>query len=218
MPLPAEPEDESTASDSDLELEPRRSRIRPKSKSPVPPAPKPQEEPKRKKGGLGIIGGKKDKAAEPSVPPTQPHGSPELQDTPASPEQETRNENPLPVSSSSPPAATKVKRPGKLGMIGGKAKPKDPVRNDASPPVPETQAPSPNRSSDPKLKDMQGVTTNVVQKEETPLPELPAARAPTSVPPAELETDEQRADRRREELKRSLEAKSKAPAKKKRRF
>ncbi|KAJ5338106.1 hypothetical protein N7452_004834 [Penicillium brevicompactum] len=219
-PLPVEPEDESTASDSDPEPEPRRSRIPTVSKSPEPPVPKPQEEPKRKKGGLGVIGGKKYQAAEPSVPPPQPRDSPGLRDTRASPEQNIRSEDPLPVSSTIPPATTTVKRTGKLGMIGGKAKAKakDPVPHEASPPVPETQVPSPSQSSPIKPKDIHGATTKVVQKEETPLPELPPAEAPASVPPAELETDEQRADRRREELKRSLEAKSKVPAKKKRRF
>lgn len=40
----------------------------------------------------------------------------------------------------------------------------------------------------------------------------------TPAEPEREETEEQRADRKREELKRQLEAKSKAPVKKKRRF
>ncbi|CAG8099685.1 unnamed protein product [Penicillium olsonii] len=219
VPLP-EPDDESTASDSDPEPEPepRRNRIPTVSKSPKSPSSEPQEKPNRKKGGLGVIGGKKPKA-ESSATPTQPCSYPEPQGPQKSPQEDKIDDNPLPVTSTLPLGENKVKRPGKLGMIGGKAKTKvqAPVPNDPSPIV-ETRALSPDQSLATKLKDTKEATTNPVYKEDSTLPASRATEKPISAPPTELETDKQRADRRREELKRSLEAKSKVPAKKKRKF
>lgn len=219
MPLPAEPDDEATASDSDPEPEPRRNRIPTVSKSPEPPAPVSQEKPSRKIGGLGIIGGKKSKEGY-SVAPAQPRSSPEHQAPQKSPQEDRFNDSPPPTSSTPPQREANVKRPGKLGMIGGKAKAKVPVpvQKDPSPPVVETRALSPDQSSLTKSKATREATPDVARKEGTPLSSSRAAETSTAGPPAELETDEQRADRRREELKRALEAKGKAPAKKKRRF
>ncbi|CAG8313621.1 unnamed protein product [Penicillium salamii] len=219
VPLPAEPDDEATASDSDPEPEPRRNRIPTVSKSPEPPAPVPQEKPSRKTGGLGVIGGKKSKEGY-SVAPTQPRSSPEHQGAQKSPQEDRFNDSPPPTFSTPPQRETNAKRPGKLGMIGGKAKAKVhvPVQNDPSPPVVETRALSPDQSSLTQSKDTREATPDVVRKEGSPLSASRTAETSTSGPPAELETDEQRADRRREELKRALEAKGKAPAKKKRRF
>jgi hypothetical protein len=102
-------------------------------------------------------------------------------------------------------------------MIGGKSKIKaedkarDPVEEDTPPSSSETVA-YPDQGSPPK-------NTQVPKKakEESPLPVRKMEKV-ASVPAPEPETEHQRADRRREELKRTLEAKSKAPAKKKRRF
>jgi hypothetical protein len=99
-------------------------------------------------------------------------------------------------------------------MIGGKAKAKasEPARDTSPPPSSDTVI-SPEKAAPAKLKtDLQAPI-----KEESLL-STPAAEKGPSAPSAEPETEDQRADRKREELKRSLEAKSKAPAKKKRRF
>lgn len=100
-------------------------------------------------------------------------------------------------------------------MIGGKAKAKasEPARDKSPLPTSDTVAMSPKTATPAKPKADQLAT----KKEESPLP-TPAAEKVPSAPPAEPETEDQRADRKREELKRSLEAKGKAPAKKKRRF
>ncbi|KAJ5384882.1 DNA double-strand break repair and VJ recombination XRCC4 N-terminal [Penicillium concentricum] len=192
--------------------------------SPSPPPSPPaqvREAPKRPRGGLGMIGGKKKQAKEPSPtsapsPPAQARECPESQEPSESLEEKQRiNKDTLPMSSTpAPPAAAKAKRSGKLGMIGGKAKAKasEPARDRSLPPTPDTVM-SPEKAAPAKPK----ADREASQKEESPLP-IPAAEKVPSAPPAESETEDQRADRKREELKRSLEAKSKAPAKKKRRF
>ncbi|KAJ6187416.1 hypothetical protein N7519_002324 [Penicillium mononematosum] len=184
--------------------------------SPSPsPAPSPpaqvREAPKRPKGGLGVIGGKKKQAKEPSPSPAP---SPPAQ-APDSPEEERISEDHAPTSSTPAPAAAKAKRPGKLGMIGGKAKAKaSEAGRDKSPlPTSDTVAMSPEKAASAKLK----ADRQAIKREESPLPTSAAQKIPPA-PPAEPETEDQRADRKREELKRSIEAKSKAPAKKKRRF
>ncbi|KAJ5436149.1 XLF/Cernunnos protein [Penicillium cf. griseofulvum] len=194
----------------------------PSPSPPPPPSPPAQvrEAPKRPKGGLGVIGGKKKQPKESSPspapsPPAQTRDSLKSQETSKSPEGEERtNKNPPPVSSTPAPAAVKPKRSGKLGMIGGKAKAKapEPARDTSLPPTSDTII-SPEKAAPAKLKANQQAPI----KEEPPLPTLAAEKGP-SAPSAEPETEDQRADRKREELKRSLEAKSKVPAKKKRRF
>lgn len=216
----SEAEDEATASDSEPEPEPE-PKPRPKAVqdpaptiSKKPPTPPPQEEPKKKKGGLGVIGGKKSKEKEPpALGQARDSPEPQPQEVHKSPE-EIAKDDPHPTSRDLPGAANKTKRLGKLGMIGGKAKAKakEPVRHDSSPPASETLAKSSDQGSPAKPQD---ITDKLPKKEKSPLPALPAVENP---PPAEPETDDQRADRRREELKRTLEAQSKAPAKKKRRF
>ncbi|KAJ5163266.1 uncharacterized protein N7500_005096 [Penicillium coprophilum] len=189
--------------------------------SPSPsPAPSPpahaQEAPKRPKGVLGMIGGKKKQAKEPSPssapsPPALARESPKSQEPPESPdENETINKDPLSISSTPALAAAKAKRPGKLGMIGGKAKAKAPESARDKSPLPTSDTVmSPEKATTAKPK----VDQQAPKKEESSLL-TPAVK----VPPEEPETEDQRADRKREELKRSLEAKGKIPAKKKRRF
>ncbi|KAJ5500094.1 DNA double-strand break repair and VJ recombination XRCC4 N-terminal [Penicillium expansum] len=194
------------------------------SSSPSPAASPPaqvREAPKRPKGGLGMIGGKKKQAKEPSPspapsPPAQTRESPKPLEPTKSPEEEERTskDHPLPISPTQTPTV-KAKRTGKIGMIGGKAKAKasEPARDKSPLPTSDTVAMSPKKATPAKPKADQLAT----KKEESPLP-TPAAEKVPSAPPAEPETEDQRADRKREELKRSLEAKGKAPAKKKRRF
>jgi hypothetical protein len=100
-------------------------------------------------------------------------------------------------------------------MIGGKAKAKaSEAGRDKSPlPKSDTVAMSPEKAAPAKPK----VDRQALKREESPLP-TPAPDKVPPAPPAEPETEDQRANRKREELKRSIEAKSKAPAKKKRRF
>ena len=191
----------------------RRTSLSP-SRAPSPPA-QAREAPKRPKGGLGIIGGKKKQAKDPSPSPapSPPAQAPETRKSPE--EKERINEDHAPISSTPAPAAVKAKRPGKLGMIGGKSKAKasEPARDKSPLPTSDTMAMSPEKTSPVKPKADQ----QAPKRGESPLP-MPAAENAPSAPPAEPETEDQRADRKREELKRSIEAKSKAPAKKKRRF
>ncbi|KAJ5834711.1 hypothetical protein N7447_000737 [Penicillium robsamsonii] len=193
------------------------------SPSPSPPPSPPtqvREAPKRPKGGLGMIGGKKKQAKEPSPPPApsppaQARESPKPQEPSESPEEEQRiNKDPLPISVTPAPATAKAKRSGKLGMIGGKAKAKasEPAQDRSPPPTPD-KVMSPEKAAPARPK----ADRQAPKKEESPLP-TPAVEKLPSAPPAEPETEDQRADRKREELKRSLEAKGKAPVKKKRRF
>ncbi|KAJ9487411.1 hypothetical protein VN97_g5908 [Penicillium thymicola] len=190
------------------------------SPAPSPPA-RVREAPKGPKGGLGMIGGKKKQAKEPSPlpapsPPAQTREFPEPEEPSKSPEEEERidKDQHHPTSSTQSPAV-KAKRTGKLGMIGGKAKAKtSELARDKSPlPTSDTLIRSPEKTIPAKPKG----DRQAPKKEESPLP-TPAAEKAPSAPPAEPETEDQRADRKREELKRSLEAKGKAPAKKKRRF
>ncbi|KAJ5514439.1 hypothetical protein N7463_003991 [Penicillium fimorum] len=189
------------------------------SPHPSPPA-QVREAPKRPKGGLGMIGGKKKQAKEPSPspvhsPPAQARESPKSHKPSESPDEEQRiNNDPPPISATPAPAAAKSKRPGKLGMIGGKAKAKasEPAREISPPPTSNTVM-SPEKAAPARPK----ADRQAPKKEESPLPTPAVVKVP-SPPPAEPETEDQRADRKREELKRSLEAKGKAPAKKKRRF
>ncbi|GLI73643.1 hypothetical protein PoHVEF18_001863 [Penicillium ochrochloron] len=210
-PQAAHPNEASaTESENEPEPEPELSPPPPtrRRRTPTPPpfaAPAVQEAslkniPKKPKKGLGMIGGKK------KIPEPQPERapSPPPEPTPA------QTEDHVPSTAQ----AAKAKKPTRLGMIGGKGKTKAasppetlPVQQEAPPYLPDRktrgQSPAPEHG-------------RVSPKRESPEPSLPA-KAPRTVPAVE-ETEAQRADRKREELKRQLEAKSKAPAKKKRRF
>jgi hypothetical protein len=110
-------------------------------------------------------------------------------------------------------------------MIGGKAKAKakQPSQDATPPSTSQTVVASPEKTSPAKPKPAQGDNATeptgqqTIKREESPLPKPVAEKASTN-PPPEAETEDQRASRKREELKRQLETKSKAPAKKKRRF
>jgi hypothetical protein len=95
-------------------------------------------------------------------------------------------------------------RGGKLGLISGKAG------------APKTAA---HHSSRKASKDEQVDGTQIPEREKkshsSPPPPSQPVKVPTPPPP---ETEEEKANRRREELKRQLDAKSKAPVKKKRKF
>ncbi|RHZ68107.1 uncharacterized protein CDV56_102460 [Aspergillus thermomutatus] len=110
-----------------------------------------------------------------------------------------------PPSTTNPLAAEpKLKQVGKLGMIGGKARKTSEVPPSASSQTraETTTPPPPAKSEGDEEVSQQGAVK----------------RSPSPVKPPQQETEQERADRKREELKRQLEAKSKAPVKKKRRF
>ncbi|PKX98221.1 uncharacterized protein P174DRAFT_381560 [Aspergillus novofumigatus IBT 16806] len=97
----------------------------------------------------------------------------------------------------------KQKGAGKLGMIGGKAR-----KTTEVPPAASTQSRAETTTPPPPAKS----ESDEVSRRGA------VRRSPSPVKPPPQETEQERADRKREELKRQLEAKSKAPAKKKRRF
>jgi hypothetical protein len=168
---------------------------------------------------LGVIGGKKKKEKEPAPSPLKP------KERPNSPEEEGNNDQVRLTSSVPSPAIAKPKRTGKLGMIGGKAKAKaKQTSRDATPPATsQTVIASPEKTSPAKPKPAQGdnatesTARQTMKREESPL-RKPVTEKGSTTPPPGPETEDQRASRKREELKRQLETKSKAPAKKKRRF
>lgn len=158
-----------------------------------------------------MIGGRKKKEETPPLPPS-PQKEPASLDAP----KESTNAIGSAVSESSP---AKFKRPMKLGTIGGKAKSKASDMNEAS----ASNQPSTSSSSRDKLQqssntDLTGKSSkaaaSIEPKEEHPA-NLPNQEDPSSG--AIPETEDQKADRKREELKRQLAEKSKAP-KKKRKF
>jgi hypothetical protein len=161
-------------------------------KSPTPPPPT------KKKGKLGQIRSKK--AASPPPP------SPSLSPSPLSSEP--------PPPSSQPPASQSQSQPqrpkGKLGKIGGRKKEA----------TPEPDALS-ERIATPTKKRIGGIGRAKGEKpalEESGKETIVEEEAPREKTPPKMETEEEKADRKREELKKQLEAKAKAPAKKKRKF
>ncbi|CEJ55828.1 hypothetical protein PMG11_02059 [Penicillium brasilianum] len=215
-PQPAHTNDgTATESEHEPELEPElspptRRRRTPAASPPLEPtAPDmPSKEPPSKpKKGLGVIGGKK-KAAEPE---------PQPESAPSPPPKQPSIHSEDHTSTIASPA--KTKKSTRLGMIGGKAKTKAATPTKTPPVQEESPAvgPSPERKTrGSSPAPMQPATDRVPPKRESREPSLPV-QAPSAAPAPE-ETEAQRADRKREELKRQLEAKSKAPAKKKRRF
>ncbi|KAF7162127.1 hypothetical protein CNMCM5623_007572 [Aspergillus felis] len=170
-------EDEATDSGTDHDARdspfPSRAPTTPKPSASTTTAPKPR--------GLGVIGGKKKEPSQQEV--SQSSLSPESQE----------------ALTSEP----KLKRVGKLGMIGGKARKTSEVPPPASSRTrAETRTPPPPAKSESDEVSQRGAVK----------------RSSSPVKPPPQETEQERADRKREELKRELEAKSKAPAKKKRRF
>lgn len=204
----------STASESEPDLDsrlepvPRHERTPDISSPPRPetPPPQPKAPPKKAKGGLGVIGGKKKKEEKP-----QPESETEPQNSPPLP--------PKPAQTAEPshPTPTQTKRPTKLGMIGGKSKAKLRTPSEAPSAQPESVLHSPE-SADPSstlaIDDSSKSPGKAAQMEQH-TKESPKSSA---IPEATPITEAEKANRKREELKRQLEAQSKAPTKKKRRF
>jgi len=158
---------------------------------------------KKGPGRLGVIGGKKKQAKEPS-PPKAP--------TPEPPTQVQESEIHHETSPTQSPSLVKVKKPSKLGVVGGKKKAKRQETPPSEPPAVSSSHRSPTKSpQQDQVTSEQNIKDLSPKKEKSTEP--PAVR-PSKAP----ETEEEKVSRRREELKRHLEAQSKAPAKKKRRF
>ncbi|KAI9041217.1 uncharacterized protein KD926_007329 [Aspergillus affinis] len=190
----------------------------------------PQHSPPPKPRGLGTIGGKSKKKEPPSSSPPNPPHAPK---SPTSPQT-----NPATDSSPSPPNPKRKPPPAgpkKLGVIGGSSKSFNPDTNTNT----TSTAPSSHRPSSAPVPDADAETETNDELDEPPLnpkPTRSAVKSPSpdepnhrpglsepeprasEQPPGEPETEEEKANRKREELKRQLEAKAKAPAKKKRRF
>ncbi|RAL07518.1 uncharacterized protein BO97DRAFT_378376 [Aspergillus homomorphus CBS 101889] len=166
---------------------------------PPPPKPKPKASapaPAPAKRGLGVIGGKK----EQQPPPPPPSSTPQASEQPS---------DHLSKSETKPP-----KRIGQLGVIGGIARSS---RHAMEPGSPKDAAPSVISEQDNDA--LKGVDTKLELLRATrPVSHEPRSKMTPSTEPEIEETEQQRADRKREELKRQLEAKAKAPAKKKRKF
>ncbi|KAK5800643.1 hypothetical protein VI817_002855 [Penicillium citrinum] len=194
---------ESTASESEPDLD---SAPAPQKSKPTSTAPKQdptQKPPKKAPGRLGVIGGKKKQAKAPS-PPKAP--------TPEPPTQVSESEIHHETSPIQSPSPAKVKKPSRLGVVGGKKKEKRQETPPSEPPAVSSSYRLPTKSpQQDHVKSEQNIK-DLSPKKEKPT-ELPAVK-----PPQAPETEEEKVSRRREELKRQLEAQSKAPAKKKRRF
>ncbi|KAJ5094195.1 hypothetical protein N7456_010056 [Penicillium angulare] len=205
---------DATASDSESDLEPKTLSKAQKKRTPTP-EPKHEEPPKKTtkaKGGLGVIGGKKKKEEkQPSPAPSPaPSPSPPSQAEPPSPETSKLAEAPT-----EPATPSKAKRSTKLGMIGGKSKKKAPAAAGPVSPVAEREQEQVPEPPSAKKGDTKGAEATRPVKEY--VSGVSPKREETAPPPALVETDEQKTARKRDELKRQLEEKSKAP-KKKRRF
>lgn len=213
-PPPASRADEATASESEPDLDPKPEpapghKRTPSSSPPsqiATPSSQPKAPPKKAKGGLGVIGGKKKKEEMP-----EPEPEPEPQRSPSPPPKPTQTTEPA------QPPAIHTKRHTKLGMIGGKNKGKALAPGEATLAQPEaTLRSSINAQAtsamdiDDAPKSPEKTAQKKIQKEESP--------EASAVPDATPLTEAEKADRKREELKRQLEAQSKAPMKKKRRF
>ncbi|EPS30306.1 hypothetical protein PDE_05257 [Penicillium oxalicum 114-2] len=220
----AQPEgqqDEPTANESKLEHEPslspppRRRGRTPEAPSQVPtteisPNSHAREPQKKIKRGLGIIGGKK----KTSQPEPEPKPEPQHARSPFS--ESTSELEPEHIKTHDDITAFTVKKPTRLGMIGGKSKTKPPSpSSDQLPKQLDSMSSSPTHDHPQRNPSLSPVTDKV--------PSASVAAKPSSsvkepAKPEMEETEDQKAARKREGLKRQLEAKSKAPVKKTRRF
>ncbi|KAL4962287.1 uncharacterized protein BDV14DRAFT_109202 [Aspergillus stella-maris] len=212
QPAASKAEDETTDDDEDLEPPPRH-----EAKEKEKTAPQPASKPSR---GLGVIGGRK----------KQPEPAPKSPEQESEPEPETRVSQPPsqsttePQQSPPPQQAPKKKTIGRIGAIGGKAKAKQSTSeaptssksgtkdetDDSSPPVSRPRA---------RPQEETASTDDSTKQQEEEVPARKTIKRETTPPEPERDlTEEEKANRKREELKRQLAAKSKAPAKKKRRF
>lgn len=198
-----EPElDDGTESDSQPE--------RISTPSPFKTKKEPPTETAKKKGVLGKIGGRK---PEPKKIP-----SPEPADTNDLGRPTSDDDDLQPRHARSKPQTT-PKKGKKLGLIGG-GKKKPQAAAAAAATTPEHDETDDDLSAGPsKSRPRQKVPSTSpsppppVSKSPSPIPH----RAPKAEPEPELSA-EQKANKKREDLKRQLDAKSKAPTKKKRRF
>ncbi|RDW57557.1 uncharacterized protein DSM5745_11452 [Aspergillus mulundensis] len=196
---------ETDSGDTDADPEPRHTPLKANTRNSSEPAPKPS-----RKLGLGVIGGKKKKQPTPT-PETEP-GSEE-------------NGNLSKLQSHSPdsqPPPKKKKPLGRIGAIGGLKPKAKPLQDSSSqwPTSSRTEVGSPPAKTKEDLDDTEDEAEKKEETRSQPSPpkKKNAMKRETPMEPAREETEEEKANRKREELKRQLEAKSKAPAKKKRRF
>ena len=192
-------DDESTTEDEDdLDAPPRRP-TPPRRKSLTPDKPAKQHSSmSRSPRKLGMIG----RSSRVSTAPTTEHPPREQ--------------------------STKAKPRPKLGMIGGKAKSPSPSPASTAPDLNRSISRSPPRASKIGViggKRSEPSTLFLPESDEGQPPQSPnepstrRARATEQEPtPLQRETSQERADRKRDQLKRELEEKAKAPAKKKRKF
>ncbi|KAK2757041.1 hypothetical protein FQN54_005010 [Arachnomyces sp. PD_36] len=189
----------------------------PAKQPPVEKTVRPAAEDKPKKqraGGLGMIGGgKKYKDKQPSRDPTP---LPDRSRDASGDEEESRPRD----------TPKKQKRGGKLGVIGKKAN-NQPDKSSKDLPSRSSKKTTPMNDDEDDDLDDQAASKPRSSKDTSRTKELPKVETssspepPPKKPPPEPEKEEtaaEKANRRREELKRQLEAKEKAPTKKKRKF
>lgn len=207
-PLPnSQKADEETEDDDDLDA-PSQAQLPQKAQSPLLVS--------KPKKTLGKIGGKK-KTPSPSPVKSPDHksrssGTPDHGEPVSS--ADTAKEDAAP-SDRADEALPKPKK--KLGQIGGKKK-----REATPPPEPaddEETASSVGQQTPKKKLGVIGHRKETPKKEEEePARGRQAVKAERSVTPPPRETSDERADRKREQLKKELEQRAKAPAKKKRKL
>ncbi|KAL4763960.1 uncharacterized protein BDW70DRAFT_171971 [Aspergillus foveolatus] len=200
-------DEETTDEDANADEEPQYTLTKTKRT----PTSAPRKVPKKSRR-LGVIGGKKKQSTPEPEPRPEPESEPE-------PEPSSKPSRPQSPESHPPP---KKKPLGRIGVIGGPKSKQKAVQNRS----PEAPNPSRTESVLPSAEtdQRQSNTEDEAEKKERPasrspsLPEAKKVKLKTPAKPEREETEEEKAYRKREELKRQLEAKSKAPAKKKRRF
>ncbi|EED16588.1 conserved hypothetical protein [Talaromyces stipitatus ATCC 10500] len=202
IPTPREDHEMYDGTESDSQPE--------RVQTPSPPKTmkdRPTENAPKKKGVLSKIGGKKPEPKR--APSPEPPDKVDLERTPSDKDDDLQQRHLRSQRQSTP------KKGKKLGLIGGKKKPQATTRT-TSPKHEETDD---DLDSGPnKSRKTQMLPSG------TPSPHRSVFKSPSPVscmkkpePEPELSA-EQKADKKREELKRQLDAKSKAPTKKKRKF
>ncbi|KAL4925579.1 uncharacterized protein BDV17DRAFT_271762 [Aspergillus undulatus] len=223
MPPALKPDEDETTdgeTDASADEESRKPQASPKSNNKDADNDTTRKSAPRPCRGLGVIGGKKKQKQPTPQPEPEAEPEPESSNTKASQSQhrsQSQSQSTTEPQQSQQPAPPPKKK--KLGAIGGKAKSKTSTNTTETPTPSQTESvspPAPKTQSHQK----QDRTDNEEAKriEETPAPQ--AKKEAKEETPAEPESEltEEKANKKREELKRQLAAKSKAPAKKKRRF
>ncbi|OJJ03575.1 hypothetical protein ASPVEDRAFT_133928 [Aspergillus versicolor CBS 583.65] len=209
-------DDETTDGDTDDEAQPKL-QPKPNTQDNTKPAAKPSR-------GLGFIGGKKKKQPTPEPEP-QPESESDLESDgdrilPSRAQSQSR------APEAQPQSPAKKKPLGRIGVIGGQKKDKAKEQSTEMTELTQTETTSPpaaKTTKTTKATPAQETDDEEIKREEetrtsSPPKEKKVVKKETPIEPEREETEEEKADRKREELKRQLEAKSKAPAKKKRRF